>query len=111
GLGLAPAAGGSCLRGDAYNFEDSHGNTITPATSMTYAACGTVCPRTEAGPVTLATEVNSYLAYAGIGFKINQPTSATGPDSSVLSLTPAGSGLTVSFTGTVGTGVILRAEI
>ena len=78
---------------------------------MTYATCGTVCPLTAAGTVTGSTLANSYLAYAGIGFKINQPASASGPDTSVLSLTPAGSGLTVSFTGTVGAGVILRAEI
>jgi hypothetical protein len=34
-----------------------------------------------------------------------------GPDTSISSLTPAGSGLTVSYAGTVGTGVVLRAEI
>jgi hypothetical protein len=37
--------------------------------------------------------------------------SAMGPDTAVQSLTPKGSGLTISFTGTVGTGVVLRAEI
>jgi hypothetical protein len=108
---LAPAAGGSCWHGYAYNFADSNGTTISPGTSMTYATCGTVCPLTAAGTVTASTTANSYAAYAGIGFKINQPASALGPDTSISSLTPAGSGLTVSFTGTVGSGVVLRAEI
>jgi hypothetical protein len=63
------------------------------------------------GTVTAATLANSYLAYAGIGFKINQTMSAMGPDSGVASLTPTGSGVTISYTGTVGSGVVLRAEI
>jgi hypothetical protein len=108
---LAPAAGGSCWHGFAYNFADSNGTTITPGVSMTYATCGTVCPLSAAGTVTASTLANNYLAYAGIGFKINQPMSAGGPDTSVSTVTPTGSGLTFLFTGTVGTGVVLRAEI
>jgi hypothetical protein len=108
---LAPAPGGSCWHGYAYNFADSNGTTISPGTSMTYATCGASCPLTAMGTVTASTLANNYLAYAGIGFKVNQSMSALGPDSGVLSLTPTGSGLTVSFTGTLGTGVVLRAEI
>jgi hypothetical protein len=108
---LAPSAGGSCWHGYAYNFADSNGTTITPGTSMTYSACGAVCPLTAAGTVTASTLANNYLAYAGIGFKLNQPMSAGGPDTSISTLMPTGSGLTVSFSGTVGSGVVLRAEI
>jgi hypothetical protein len=78
---------------------------------MTYATCGTDCPLTAAGTVTASTLANSYVAYAGIGFKINQPISAQGPDTGISTLTPTGSGLTISFTGSVGSGVVLRAEI
>jgi hypothetical protein len=78
---------------------------------MTYATCGASCPLTAMGTVTSSTATNNYLAYAGIGFKINQSMSALGPDNGVQLLTPTGSGITVSYTGTVGTGVALRAEI
>jgi len=105
------AASGGCWHGYAYNFADANGTTITPGTSMTYATCGATCSLTAMGTVTAATLANSYLAYAGIGFKINQPMSAMGPDSGIATLTPKGSGLTISYTGTVGSGIVLRAEI
>ena len=108
---MAPGPAGTCFHGYAYNFADSNGTTITPGTSMTYATCGASCPLTATGTVTAATLANSYLAYAGIGFKINQAMSAMGPDNGVEKLTPKGSGLTISYTGSVGAGVVLRAEI
>jgi hypothetical protein len=108
---LAPAAGGTCWHGYAYNFADSNGTTITPGVSMTYATCGAVCPLTAAGRVTSSTMTNNYVVYAGIGFKINQPMNAMGPDGSLGLLTPTGSGLTFSYTETGGAGVVLRAEI
>jgi hypothetical protein len=108
---VAPAAGGGCWHGYAYNFADSSGTTITPGTSMTYATCAVSCPLSATGTVTASTLANNYLAYAGIGFKLNQPIGASGPDTSVSAVTPTGTGLTISFTGTVGAGVVLRAEI
>jgi hypothetical protein len=75
---------------------------------MTYATCGTTCDLTGMGTIAASTAANNYVVYAGIGFKLNQ---AMGTDTAVSLLTPTGSGITVSFTGTLGAGVSLRAEI
>ena len=109
-LGAGARPGWKLLAGYAYNFADPNGTTIAPGTSMTYATCGAERPLTAMGTVTAATLANSYLAYAGIGFD-DQAISAMGPDNGVALLTPKGSGLTISYTGTVGSGVVLRAEI
>jgi hypothetical protein len=110
GFVLAPTAGGSCWHGYAYNFADSNGTTITPAVGMTYATCGTICSLTAAGTVTISTAANNYLAYAGIGFEITQPIGAS-VGATTPTLTPTGTSLTISFTGSVGTPGLLRAEI
>ncbi len=103
----APAANGTCWNGYAYNFADALGTTITPPTSMTYASCTTTCPLTAMGTVAAANAANSYATYAGIGFNINQ-TQGSG-SGTPPTLTPAGSGLTISFTAT--TSLALRAQI
>jgi hypothetical protein len=103
----APAAGGTCWHGYAYNFADALGTTtVTPGTAMTYATCSTTCPLTAMGSVAIASAANSYATYAGIGFNINQDLAG---GTATPTLTPAGSSLTIAFTA--GSGTPLRAQI
>ena len=106
GYVLMPASGGTCWHGYAYNFADAM-STITPPTSMTYATCGTTCALTAMGMVAIANAANNYATYAGIGFNINQDQSG---GTAAPTLTPAGTSLTITFTGTTGS-LPLRAQL
>lgn len=102
----APASGGTCWHGYAFNFADAM-STITPPASMTYASCSTVCSLTAMGMVAIANAANNYATYAGIGFNINQDLSG---GTAAPTLTPKGTGLTIAFTGTTGS-LPLRAQL
>ena len=106
GYVLMPAAGGTCWHGYAYNFADAM-STITPGTSMTYATCTTTCALTAMGTVAIANAANNYATYAGIGFNINQDQAG---GTAAPTLVPAGTSLTITFTGTTGTSP-LRAQL
>jgi hypothetical protein len=104
----APAAGGTCFHGYAYNFSDALGTTITPPTTNTYGTCGTTCSLTAMGMVVIANAANSYSTYAGIGFNLGQD--QAGGAGTPPTITPMGSGLTISFTASTGS-LQLRAQI
>ena len=106
GYVLMPAAGGPCWHGYASNFADAM-STITPGTSMTYATCTTTCALTAMGTVAIANAANNYATYAGIGFNINQDQAG---GTAAPTLVPAGTSLTITFTGTTGTSP-LRAQL
>jgi len=106
GYVLMPASGGTCWHGYAYNFADAM-SMITPGTSMTYATCTTTCALTAMGMVAIANAANNYATYAGIGFNINQDQAG---GTAAPTLTPAGTGLTITFTGTTGS-LPLRAQL
>jgi hypothetical protein len=108
GYVLAPAHGGTCFHGYAYNFVDTNGTTITPTATNTYASCGNTCPLSAMGSMPIANAANSYAVYAGIGFNINQDQAG---GTAMPTLTPTGTGLTIQFTSTIGTGLALRAQI
>jgi hypothetical protein len=100
GFVTAPAAGGGCWHGFAFDFADST-TTITPATTSGYASCGAPCSLAAAGTLGAG-----YTAYAGLGFNLNQPTSG---GSATPTLTPTGTSLTISFIHTGPTA--FRAEL
>jgi hypothetical protein len=106
GYVFMPAVGGTCWHGYAYNFADAM-STITPGTTMTYATCTTTCALTAMGTVAIANAANNYATYAGIGFNINQDQAG---GTAAPTLVPAGTSLTITFTGTTGTSP-LRAQI
>jgi hypothetical protein len=101
------APGGTCWHGYAYNFGDSIGTTATPGLTNTYASCGTVCALGATGTVAPSTAANNYGGYVGIGFQLNQP--LTG-GTATATVTPKGSGLTVSFSGNTG-ALAVRAQL
>jgi hypothetical protein len=107
GYVLAPAHGGTCWHGYAYNFSDALGTTITPPTLNTYATCTTSCPLTAMGTVAAANAANSFATYAGIGFNINQDSSG---GTAMPTLIPKGTGLTIAWTGTAP-AMALRVQI
>ena len=107
GYVLAPAHGGTCWHGYAYNFSDALGTTVTPPTTNTYATCTTTCPLTAMGTVAAANAANNYATYAGIGFNINQDSSG---GTAMPTLTPQGTGVTIAWTGTAP-AMALRVQI
>jgi hypothetical protein len=109
GYVLAPAHGGTCFHGYAYNFVDANGTTITPSATMTYATCTTTCPLSAMGAMPIANAANSYAVYAGIGFNLGQDQS--GGSAAPPPITPTGTGLTVTFTSTISASLALRAQI
>jgi hypothetical protein len=86
-----PAVGGGCWSGFASDGGDS-GSTIAPGA---FSTCGTPCMLTMTG--TLNSSVSpTYAGYSYLGFNIGQTLEST----TAGTVTPQGSGITVTFTNT-----------
>ena len=102
GFVRAPAAGGGCWHGYSFAGGDT-GSTITP---KDFSTCGTPCMLKMSGTVGPATMANSYVGVAYIGFNLGQDNGAT----TVPTVTPTGTGVTVTFSATTAT-LPLRAQL
>jgi len=101
GFVRAPAAGGACWRGYAFIGGDA-GSTITP---RDFSACGAPCTLKMQGTVGPAV-APSYAGVAYLGFNLGQNAGST----TVPTVTPTGTGLTVTFSATTAT-LPLRVQL
>jgi hypothetical protein len=101
GFVKAPAAGGGCWHGYSFAGGDA-GSTITP---KDFSACGMPCMLKMSGTVGPAV-APSYAGVAYIGFNLGQDNGA----STVPTVTPTGTGVTVTFSATTAT-LPLRAQL
>ena len=92
GFVTLPAVGGACWSGYAYDGGDAS-STIMPGK---FSTCGMPCMLTMTGTVGAATAANSYAGTAYLGFNVGQDAGSTTPGT----VTPKGSGITVTFTNT-----------
>ena len=86
-----PAVGGGCWSGFASDGGDT-GSTIAPGT---FSACGMPCMLTMTGMLNASVSPN-YAGYSYLGFNIGQDSVG----GAAMTVTPQGSGLTVTFTNT-----------
>lgn len=99
GFVRAQAMGGACWSGYAFAGADMLGSMATPTN---FEECGMPCMLCFGGTVV---KNDDYASTAFIGFNIGQPASG-GTEGSI---TPTGTGLTVTFSN--GTGTPLRLQI
>jgi hypothetical protein len=100
GYVTSPGSSG-CWQGYAYTVTDSLGSLVTPAD---FSGCtGSPCSLCVSGVV--AADLD-YGGYVGLGFNANQIDEMDAPKNSVV---PTGTGLTVGWTNTGGSG--LRVQI
>jgi hypothetical protein len=92
GFVTMPAVGGGCWTGFASDGGDA-GSTIMPGA---FSTCGSPCMLTMTGTLNASNAANSYAGYSYLGFNIDQDSGGA----SVASVTPKGSGVTVTFTNT-----------
>jgi hypothetical protein len=102
GFVRAPAAASGCWHGYAFAGGDT-GSMVMPTS---FANCGMGCILRTAGTVGPANATNSYAGVVYLGFNVNQPTGS----STFTTLTPAGTGLAVTYTKTAGPATI-RVQI
>ena len=102
GFVTSPGASG-CWHGYARAWGDPN-STVMPTN---FSTCGAGCMLREYGTVGPANATNSYQGNASISINLGQDYGSGFPGT----VTPVGSGLTVSFTNNSGAGTGLRAEI
>ncbi len=97
GFVTMPVKSGTCWAGYAYTFGDTYGTTFLPATPTSLMSMGNI----------VAVSGTNY-SFAGLAFNLGQ-TNAGGTTNT--SVTPTGTGLTITYTASVPSGLPVRIQI